>query len=125
MAKSFLHGLPLSDEEKVKLQSLGAETPAALVGMMKASPDSFHRLLGPERAAEIRTHLERLISPDERAVLEAPVPAFHARGAIVDKPAPPIDSPKYDLEERERLFTELRELRSRGDASPEAQRRAS
>jgi hypothetical protein len=123
MATSFLDQLPLPDKERAKLAGLGATGPAALLGMMAAAPESFDRLLGKACAQELRRALNDLVTESERALLATPPPPVRARGAIVDRPAPPIAPPRYDVAERDRLFAELQALRRQENPAPATRER--
>jgi hypothetical protein len=115
--------LPLSAEEKAKVANLGAPSAAALLAMMRASPEAFDSYLESDLARELAAALEALISEHERAVLEAPAQWFPATGAIIGKKAPLLRPPRYDVAERDRLFEQLQRLRRQGDSSPETKRR--
>jgi hypothetical protein len=70
---AFLDTLPLSDEERQKLKALGASTPFALLSMRHASREAFDAHIGAQRADEIASQLEKLLSADELEQLRRPV----------------------------------------------------
>ncbi len=74
---SFLDRLTLSDSERRVLAALGATTPFALAGAIRAARDPFRRAIGdPARADAIEREVLNMLSPDERAALDGPVPKF-------------------------------------------------
>lgn len=123
MCDNYLENLPLSAEEKAKVASLGAPSAAALLAMVRASPEAFDSYLGSDRARELAAALEASISEHERAVVDAPVPWFPATGAIIGKKAPLLRPPRYDVAERDRLFEQLQRLQRQSNSSPETRRR--
>lgn len=84
----FLDALALPDEERKKLEALGAKTPLGLLSMRKASPEAFDAYLGADRADAIARQLESLLREDEKAELLRPLPAGRSLGARMP-PAPP------------------------------------
>lgn len=112
MAQDYLESLSLSDEDKAKLQSMGMQSPFALLSIIKASPDAFEAFMGKEKTAQLAQELEAKLSEDERSLLETPLP-LRKTGAIIDRERPPLRTPSYDIGERDRLFDELQALRQR------------
>lgn len=123
MGDNYLENLPLSDEEKAKIAALGATSAAALLAMMRAAPEAFNHYLGSDFSQELAAALEASISDRERAILNSAPQKFNATGAIIGKEPPEINSPPYDIAERERLFNQLQSLRQQYDSSPETKRR--
>ena len=114
---SYLDDLPLAPDEKAKLQNLAAESPAALLSMMRANRAAFEEYLGARRIDAISALLNEKINRQERRILETPFREDRGFGAIVGKPAPVIKSPDYDIEERDRLFEELQRLEKQDTSS--------
>ena len=114
MAYEYLNHLAASDEEKAKLVTLAARSPAALVGMMQAAPEAFSNYLGEERARHIKRQLEELLGEDERRLLDADPGRPYLTGAIIGRESPPLKPPRYDIEQRDLLFDELMRLRQQG-----------
>jgi len=110
MTKEFLKGLPISEEERQKLEGLGASGPLALLLLRKASPEAFDRHVGADRAAAIAEALEGLLSEEEKVKLKAPFLPKGKFGARLG-PAPQKLEPTFDLAKREQLYKELQSLR--------------
>jgi hypothetical protein len=118
MYKNYLEDLSLSFTEKDKIAKLGASNAAALLAMMQAAPEDFERYLGSKRCLEIIIALRKSIGESEQAVLETPVKELYSTGAIIDRKAPKIQPPKYNIAERDCLFEKIQELRQQHDPSP-------
>jgi hypothetical protein len=91
MSAEFLNRLPISDEERAKLSSLGASSPLALLLMRQASRDAFDAHLGRDRAEDIAAELEKSLTPEELESLRRPAKGVGKIGARLD---PPPISPK-------------------------------
>ncbi len=85
MNSDYLNRLEITPEERDRLTDLGAASPLAVLGIRKAAPEAFDRLLGPARAEEIAGQLAALLSEEERAVLDRPVTA-RSLGARLEPP---------------------------------------
>jgi hypothetical protein len=109
VATDFLKGLPISEEERQKLGSLGASSSLALLVLRKASPEAFDRHIGPNRAAAIVEALEGLLSEEDKVKLKSPFTPKGKFGARLS-PAPKKLELTFDLAEREQLFKELQSL---------------
>jgi hypothetical protein len=118
VAAEFLKNLGLNDEEYRKLAALGASTPAAILAIRRAAPESFDQLLGATRARELVTRLETLLTPEERKRLALASPKVYPLGAMLGVPPVEIPQPAFDIEERDRLFNELQSLRKLQAPSP-------
>jgi hypothetical protein len=114
---SFLDKLPFSDEEKRRLNNLAVENPASLLSMIQANQKDFEDYFGSERTTEILDLLGNLISQKERQILEDSPPNFYELGAVIEKKAPGIKPPQYDINERNRLFEELQYWQSQDSSS--------
>jgi hypothetical protein len=123
MSDDYLDNLSLSREEKSKILDLGVSSAPELLAMMRASPEAFEEFLGKDRSRAISGALEAAISHNERTILNRSHPRFRATGAIVNREAPSIQPPKYDVAERDRLFQQLQNLRRQHDSSPGIKRR--
>lgn len=121
MAKEFLKGLPISEEERQKLADLGASTPLALLLLRKASPEAFDLHLGADRAAAIGEVLEGLLSEEEKAKLKEPFSPKGKFGARLS-PAPQKLEPALDLAKRQQLFEQLQFLRRQKQSAHRDQR---
>ena len=121
MAKEFLRGLPISEEEMQKLAGLGASTPLALLFLRKASPKAFDRHFGADRAAAIAEALEGLLSEEEKVKLKTPSSPKGKFGARLS-PAPKKLEPTFDLAKREQLWEELQSLRRQKQSAQRDQR---
>jgi len=117
-----LEELPLTTEEKEKIDALGVPDAAALLAMIRAAPVALETFLCADRIRELKDLLERSLSAKERGVLEAPPPRFPISGAVLDRNPPTLRPPSYDVETRDRLFEELQSLRRKGDSSPDTKR---
>jgi hypothetical protein len=117
-----LEALPLTAEERERIDALGVPDAVALLAMIRAVPGEFESFFGLDRTREIADLLERSLPATERGMLEAPPPRFPISGAILDRKSPVLRPPDYDVETRDRLFEELQSLRRRGDSSPDTKR---
>lgn len=117
-----LEELPLTAEEKEKIDALGVPDAAALLAMIRAVPGEFETFLGTDRTRELTALLERSLSAKEHGVLEAAPPWFPVSGAVLDRKPPVLRPPDYDVETRDRLFEELQSLRLKGGSSPDMKR---
>jgi hypothetical protein len=84
MSEFSLQDIPLTAEEKDKISQLGADTPVALLGIIKAAHQAFENYFGKERSAEIENIIRESISEREQAIIDAPSTKF-STGAIVDR----------------------------------------
>src|ERR1700733_1644001 len=92
--------------------ALGATSPAALLAMRRAAQEAFDNLVGKDRSQEIASHLENLLTPEERQRLTTAPPAKHfPLGARLGTPPSELPQPKFDISERDRLFDELQSLK--------------
>lgn len=108
----YLSELGLTPEEHKALAALGATNAAALWSMWRAAPDALEKLLGEPRADGIHRRLRDLLTPEERQRLDdAPPAKRYAFGASLRKPSPHLPPPPFDIEERDRIFSELQSLR--------------
>jgi hypothetical protein len=119
MPADFLAKLMLSDDERAKLAGIGAKSALMLLLAQRASPSAFEKLLGAERAKTVLAGLAALLTPDEKSRLEGGLPEKFALGARIDIPPSKLPEPRYDVEERDRLFGELKALRARSSQSPQ------
>jgi hypothetical protein len=117
-----LEELPLTGEERERIEALGVPDAAALLGMIRAAPGEFESFFGSERTREIAALLERSLPAKELAVLEGSPPRFPISGTVLDRKPPALRPPDYDVETRDRLFEELQSLRRKGDSSPDTKR---
>jgi hypothetical protein len=117
----FIDNLQVAPDIKHKLRSLGATNAPALLSLVQASPEYARSFLG-DSADIVTSQLQELLTNDEQEVLLRPPPRFKL-GAIVGVPGPVLASPNYDLDERDRLFSELQQLRNRGRLSEESRAR--
>ncbi len=61
---NYLDKLPLSETLKDEIRAFGADTPGALLGMLRAVPEDMTRLLGSkDKFTEITAALESIIDP--------------------------------------------------------------
>jgi hypothetical protein len=110
---NYLDKLPISADEKAKLRPLGAPTPAALLGLIQASPEQFGRFFGPQRTGQLVRLLTSVLTEGERKSLSQPVPRYAIQSpAYSVSSAPTLPPTPYDLEQRDRLFEHLRQLRA-------------
>lgn len=118
MGSEFLSALDLTPDEKKKLANLGAATPIALLSLCQAAPEAFDDLVGKERADVIVGDLRNLLTPEEQDRLVAtPPPRRFPLGARLDKGPGSLPAPKFDIEQRDRLFEELQSLRNLSSVS--------
>ena len=111
MGVKFPQNLGLTPEEQDKIARLGISTPAAFLAMRRAAQEPFDNLFGKDRADEIASRIETELTPEEREHLASGAPRRHfPLGALLGDP-PKLVRPKFDIEERDRLFNELQALR--------------
>lgn len=108
---SFLDSLSLAPDEREKLQSLGAKTPAALLGQIRIARNAFVEFVGPNRADAIEQQLDSMLTKDERTWLTV-APREFQTGALIGPP-PGLPPATFDIERRDRLFEELQSLKQR------------
>ena len=66
----FLEALQLSEEDRAKLASFGADSACALLAIRKASKDAFDNYLGRDRVENTVEQLERLLTSEQRHALQ-------------------------------------------------------
>jgi len=123
MENDYLEKLPLSDNERAVISSLGVSSAASLLGMMRVSPEEFSKLLGSDRAQELAIALEASINECDRLILNAPDQHFWATGAVIGRRPPAVRPPNYDLAERDDLHDQLLNLQRQPNPSPEVKQR--
>jgi hypothetical protein len=119
--KNFIDSLPVETADKEFLRTLSADSPAALLGYIRASRDFFEQRFGPKKLDQITSLLGQMLSVHEHAVLKGSKKEF-AMGAVVDLPAPELNPPRFDIRKRDALFRELTELEQQ-DQTPEVKTR--
>lgn len=121
MSNAYLDLLPLPPAARDQLAGLGVPSPEALLSMMRAAPQDFERLLGPELAREVADDLEVLIGARGRQELEhLPLPQAPL-GARLDEP--PRQVADFGTRERDRLFEVYQQLQREAARDPGARRR--
>ena len=110
----YIEQLPVSNEIRGRLRSLGAHSPEALLGLIEAAPADFERLTGSEAAAQIRAALRQMVTWHPKAI-EGPV-AGYSLGAALEK-APSLREPGFDVEKRDQLHAELVRLQAQNSES--------
>jgi len=85
MVARFLDGLEISDEDRARLASLGANSPYELLARRKASKDAFDGFIGQELADSVAIQLDPLLTDEQRELLRRPPkPAGKTGGARTD-----------------------------------------
>lgn len=112
MPAEFLAKLALTDEERAKLASIGATNALMLVLAQRASPEAFDKLLGPDRAKKVVNSLVGLLTPEEHSRLADSSPSRFALGAHIGPAPKTLPEPRFDINERDRLFREIERLRA-------------
>jgi hypothetical protein len=107
VSSDFIDALPVGTADKEKIRTLGVESEDALYGLIEAAWDQFSSFLGGEAAARLRTFLS---SRMPETAPSTPLPRF-ALGAQISK-LPKLGTPTIDIELRDRLFDEWRDLQS-------------
>ena len=118
----YLDQLPLSEDDRNKLLTLAAPTPAALLGLIQANPPGFRQFFGEASSDRLVSQLEQMLDAQQRLLLQAPVQRRPALGAVISRRAPALKAPSYDLAERDCLFEELQKLRQQ-NGSPQTKQR--
>lgn len=114
----YLDELPLTEADRTQLRSLGAPSATSLRAMVSASPQAFHNLLGQAKTQRLVRALEALITDDERGFARSSVGMLPRTGALIDRVAPAIAPPSYDIRLRDQLFEELQALRRQQASAP-------
>jgi hypothetical protein len=110
----------LSSVERQQLEAIGAPTPLALRSAMQASPSAFVRLLGAKRYSEIVEALDAMVPEADKAELEsADLPAYRL-GVPVEHEPPPEIGRNALIEERDRVYQQIQQIKEAGDSSPDA-----
>jgi hypothetical protein len=109
----FLDDLELSDEERQKLRRLGAKSALMLLLMRKSSPNEFDAYVGSERAQHIEGGLMAMLTEEDRGKLAAEPVRPGALGSRLGVGGRPVSlvPPSFEINERDRLFGELQDLR--------------
>ena len=119
---NFLDQLPISPPEKEKLLQLAVTSPSALLGMIHASSDAFAQFFGPHRTEQLVEWLTAFLGTEEGERLSRPAHRYPIQAPIFAiGPAPPLLSASCDIEERDRIFRQLQQLRA--DPHPSDQTR--
>jgi hypothetical protein len=105
----YIEQLPVSEETRAQLRSLGAETPEALLGLIEAAPGEFERMTGSEAAGRIRAALRGMVQWHPEAMTE-PGREYGLGAALAN--APSLRDPGFDLEKRDLLHAELVRLQA-------------
>jgi len=119
----FIDEFPLQEEVKAKLRSLGADSPAGLLASLDAAGGAAPKFLGKATLKRVRKILNSRMSTRERQALLTPAQRVYF-GAQLQRPAPKIRPPNFNIAERDQLFDRLQSLRSRlrsGGTSPVVQ----
>lgn len=74
--RNFINNLDISEDNKIKINNLGVENGAALLGMIDAVPKEMDSYLGSEIVAKIKQELQSKLTPEEKIMLEAPIPNY-------------------------------------------------
>ena len=107
----YLDQLSISPPEREKLRQLAAPTPAALLGMIRASTDAFSRFFGPERTKQLAGCLTELVGREENERLVQPAHQYPIQASeFAIGPAPPLPPPRIELAKRDRIFSRLQQL---------------
>jgi macrodomain Ter protein organizer (MatP/YcbG family) len=115
--EDYLENLPLSSEEKAKINALAVDSPAALLSMIEADPETLNQYLGEKATEKLKASLQTMLKPSEKRVLQAEQKFDHQLGAIVGRNAPNLQQTQYNIEERDRLFAELQYWKTKDDTS--------
>ena len=89
MPADFLKKLPVSEDERARLATLGAYKPLTLLNMRRASQKAFDDRFPPGRGEFIANELEKLLTVEERQSLSKPPKAPGRLGARLDSPPKP------------------------------------
>lgn len=74
--REFIDKFNISDDDKVKINNLGVENGVALLGMIDAAPKEMDIYLGNETVVKIKQELESKLTPEEKIMLESPIPKY-------------------------------------------------
>jgi len=124
MVNDFIDSLALSEDEKARVEELGAESVPMLLGQLCAAPDAAASFLGDDLYKKLLAAAESRLRATERSILQMQTPQYHDEGAVIGPP-PQLSEPGYDLEQRDILHGEWLRLRQKPEKSPEESRRMS
>jgi hypothetical protein len=99
MTQNYIDSLPVNSGDKELLRSLGADSPSALMGILDSSHDYFEERFGKKKLEELTAALSQQMSVGEHAIFKEPKKDFGI-GAIVDRPAPTLEPPRFDISKR-------------------------
>ena len=122
---NFFEVLPLSGREKDQLKELGADSPVSLLAMIEANPVAFENLLGAKKLSDLQNFLEDLLTEQDSYFLKNQSVKHFKLGAVTEKKFPKLTEPDYDINERDRLYEELKNLKSEQSFSDENKERIS
>ncbi len=116
----YVAGLPVSDELKTELRAFGAESPLALLELIRASRSDFTSHFGPSTTELLEDELANLIPAEVLKELElvpdVPMPMGALLNMGFELPAPP-----FDIEERDKLYFHIEGLRAMEHPTDEQQ----
>jgi|SRR3954447_24682212 hypothetical protein len=115
----FVSQLTSDPVEMRKLESLGAGSPQALLGMIIANRDAFDRFVGHDEAERIVQRLRTMVPPGSVSV--DPAPPGKLGVPLTSGPAAPA-APRFDINRRDAMFSRLEQLRRLGAPAEEIRR---
>lgn len=114
----FLNAISLEDEQELSacdvryIESMGVESPRELLGLINAAHADVARVLGNVKTRALQKSLEELVGAPKSIEYRRRPPRF-ATGAVITRRKPQLKARTYDVNERNRLFDELQNLKSR------------
>lgn len=81
---TYLEALPLTAQEKTRITERGFDSPAALLGALRAAPGEFFKWLGRRDETKLSESLWDMLGADERRAYIRPVEK-HGTGALPPK----------------------------------------
>lgn len=73
---NFIDTLSISQENKIKLASLGADNPAALLGVIYAVPEAMSEFIGYDPFNIVKKELNALLTPEQKSIFDQDLPDF-------------------------------------------------
>lgn len=74
--QEFIDKLTISFEDKIKLNSIGADNPAALLGVIYAAPEAMEQFIGKNVMDTVTKQLEAVLTPEQKAIFSEAPPDF-------------------------------------------------
>lgn len=82
---NFIDSLSVSTEDKIKLRSIGADNPGALLGAIYAVPEAMAEFIGQNTLTTVTNELEALLTPEQKEIFNQELPNFKVQPFLENK----------------------------------------